>query len=300
MSRPRVSIILPTYNRAHSISKAIYSILEQTFTDFELIIVDDGSSDQTKNIVKAFTDPRVSYIEHGHNKGVSAARNTGISLAKGNFIAFQDSDDKWYPTKLEKQIKTFSQASPKLGVVYVSTLKIYQHNEILLPDPKLKPKSGNVLNKLLISNLFPIPAALIKKQCFKEAGTFDEKLATQEDWELCIRIAQKYHFAHINEPLVESPFSSSGVNNANIQNIIGAINYIKEKHYSSFKNSQGSLANLEYFLGCKACHQNSWQLGRRYLMSSIRMQPLRIKYWAAILLSYISKQLFQKFVKFGR
>lgn len=106
-NNPKVSVIIPTYNRAHLIGRAIKSVLNQTYKDFEIIIVDDGSTDKTEEVVKDFKDERVRYIRREKNKGGSAARNTGIKAARGEYIAFQDSDDEWLPEKLEKQMKAF-------------------------------------------------------------------------------------------------------------------------------------------------------------------------------------------------
>ena len=105
MSKPYVSIILPTYNRANQLPRAIYSVLNQTYENFELIIVDDASKDDTEAIVSQINDPRISYIKNQHNCGAAGARNVGIKNARYDFIAFQDSDDEWMPEKLAKQLK---------------------------------------------------------------------------------------------------------------------------------------------------------------------------------------------------
>ena len=117
---PTVSIIIPTYNREQLLGRAIKSVLAQTYQDFELIIVDDGSTDNTERLVKSFNSEKTRYIRHRKNKGPAAARNTGIRSAKGDYIAFQDSDDEWMPEKLEKQMRAFTTAPPEVGVVYTS------------------------------------------------------------------------------------------------------------------------------------------------------------------------------------
>ena len=105
-------------------SRAIQSVLDQTYEDFELIVVDDGSTDNTEEVVKNFGNDKIRYIRHEENKGAAAARNTGIRAARGEYIGFQDSDDEWLPVKLEKQIKVFETAPPEVGVVYTDMQRI--------------------------------------------------------------------------------------------------------------------------------------------------------------------------------
>ena len=125
ISNPGISVIIPTYNRAHLISRSAKSVLAQTYPDFELIIVDDGSGDNTEEIIEALADPRIRYLRHESNRGVSAARNTGIRAARGDYIAFQDSDDEWLPQKLEKQLGLFEQDNRgDLGLVLCEHLSV--------------------------------------------------------------------------------------------------------------------------------------------------------------------------------
>lgn len=117
-NKPTVSIIIPTYNRRQSIGRFIKSVLNQTYRDFELIIVDDGSTDNTRELVAGFNNERIRYVRHEENKGEAAARNTGIKAARGEYIASHDSDDEWLHEKLAKQIRAFENCSPEIGVVY--------------------------------------------------------------------------------------------------------------------------------------------------------------------------------------
>ena len=121
---PVVSIVLPTYNRAALLGRAIRSVLKQSYTDFELLVIDDGSTDQSSNVVAGFRDRRIKYISLEHNTGAGAARNVGIRIAKGKFLAFQDSDDEWMPSKLVKQMSAFERGSVRLGIVYSDMLRI--------------------------------------------------------------------------------------------------------------------------------------------------------------------------------
>ena len=143
---PKVSIILPTYNRAHIIEKAIQSVLNQTYQDFEIIIIDDGSKDDTKKIIRGFQekDNRIKYIRFEENKGAAAARNAGIKMSKGEYITFQDSDDEWLPEKLEKQMKIIETSSENI-VVYCGFWRIDGDEKTYIPDINISNIRNNPL-----------------------------------------------------------------------------------------------------------------------------------------------------------
>ena len=138
---PTVSVIIPIYNRAHTIDRAILSVLNQIYKSFEIIVVDDCSTDNTREVIEKFGDKRIRYIRKKSNKG-AAARNTGIKAVRGEYIAFLDSDDKWLPNKLDEQIKVLKVTSPKVGVVYTETQRLMRGQEFFIPNPKIDKKDG--------------------------------------------------------------------------------------------------------------------------------------------------------------
>lgn len=139
---PTVSVIIPTYNRAHTIKRAILSVLNQTYQGFEIIVVDDCSTDNTREVIEKFGDKRIRYIRKKANKGAAAAGNTGIKAVRGEYIVFLDSDDKWLPNKLDEQIKVLKVTSPKVGVVYTETQRLMRGQEFFIPNPKIDKKDG--------------------------------------------------------------------------------------------------------------------------------------------------------------
>lgn len=212
----KVSVIIPTYNRAHLIERSIRSVLNQTYKEFELLIIDDGSTDNTKEVVENIKDDRIRYIRCGENGGAARARNRGIAEAKYDYIAFQDSDDEWYPDKLEKQMKVMMEASEDTGLVYCE----YHYNglngiEAVSPDREipLEQKSGNIFPQLLAGNMVGTPAMLVKRKCFEKVGMFNEKFPCLEDYELVLRIAQNYRIEFIPEVLVEVHANQDSVTN---------------------------------------------------------------------------------------
>lgn len=211
----QVSIILPTYNRAHCIGTAVESIISQTYPAWELLVVDDGSTDDTEEIVAGYAacDDRVRYYRQPQNRGVSAARNEGIRLARFDYIAFQDSDDVWHPDKLEKQIRIFAKR-PETGLVYCAIRGTRQDGSpVRIPDAAMDRGllQGNLYRLLLQGNVIDCPAAVIRRSCTEKCGMFDDTLTCLEDWELFLRIAAEYEIGYVDEALVDSDIHNEGV-----------------------------------------------------------------------------------------
>ncbi len=196
----KVSVIIPAYNAMTYFPKTIESVLQQTFTDFEVIIVNDGSSDGIEEWVNTITDNRVKLISQ-KNQGAATARNTGIAHAKGEYIAFLDSDDLWEPSKLEKQVYCLEN-NPDIGLVYawISSIDANGNSRGKIYANHIE---GNVWEKLIEENIVrSCSAAMLRRECFEKLGVFDTNLKFAEDWEMWIRIATSYSFAVIKEPLV--------------------------------------------------------------------------------------------------
>ena len=209
-----VSIILPTYNRAHRVGKAIESVLAQTYTDFELLVIDDGSTDETEQVVTGYMDKRVHYYRMEENGGQSKARNCGIQLAQYDYLAFEDSDDLWRPGKLEIQMETMQGAGQDVGMVYHKfRYDLGEGRGMVLPDENIpvEKKSGDIYKQLLWDNLVGMPTMLLKKECVNVVGGLDEKLKCLEDYDFALRIAQKYKAIFINEIYLDATYSISGV-----------------------------------------------------------------------------------------
>lgn len=197
--RPLVSVIVPTYNRVDILPHAIESVLRQTYRNFELHVVDDGSRDGTGKVMERYASERVFYY-YQENRGQSAARNFAIDKARGDLIALLDSDNAWYPDKLEKQI-AFLQANPGYDILYSDILPVRADGTPFRRRPSRK-FSGDVLNELLVGNFVTNNTVLVDRKCFIESGGFDEELRYAEDFDLWLRFATRYRFLHHPEEVV--------------------------------------------------------------------------------------------------
>ena len=196
---PQVSVIIPTYNREALLSDAITSVLKQTYTGFELIIIDDGSNDKTRDVVEAFTDKRLTYY-YQDNKGVSAARNWGIHNARSDLICFLDSDDYWLPQKLAVQI-TFIKQHPSILINQTDEIWIRRGKRVN-PLKKHTKYAGMIYEKCLPLCLITPSSVMIKRELFNEVGLFDEKLSACEDYDLWLRITYRYSVGLTRKKLI--------------------------------------------------------------------------------------------------
>lgn len=201
MTAPRVSIILPAYNRETLVARAIDSVLAQTFTDFELIIVDDASKDGTRAVLERYRDvPRVKLILSDVNRGGSGARNLGIEAAVGELIAFQDSDDVWLPGKLAAQVAALD-ANPEAGLCYCGSLFSEGARSYYIPEQVFDRYDGDMSREILRRNTTSTQVLVVRREVLDRAGHFDATLKRFQDWDLMIRVAQEAPFVFLPEPM---------------------------------------------------------------------------------------------------
>ena len=203
---PIVSVIIPTYQHAHFVGQAIESVLAQTYEDYEIIVVDDGSTDNTSEVLAEFGN-QIKAIHHQENRGLSAARNTGIMASHGSLVAFLDADDVWMPDKLEKQVPLFER-NESVGLVY-SDLSYFDKNGIL-PGTAFEgasPQSGMVHSAIFVRDFIPMPTVVVRRSCFDVVGLFDETLMACEDHDMWLRISETWAVDFVNEPLARYRFA---------------------------------------------------------------------------------------------
>lgn len=232
MKKPLISIIMPTYNRADLIKRAIKSILFQTYENWELIIVDDCSTDDTKVVVQQYKDERISYIYNPENLGANYARNVGITNAAGELITFLDSDNEWVPNKLKIQLSEFT------GDCFWSFSAFEYHdwdNIRNVPDMKYihDIKKNQLLNILTKRNIVDTGTLMVKKECFDKVGLFDEEMPRFQDYELAIRLAMNFPYKYIDNPLLIVHKTAKSISTDYKAMFRGNILLVK-KHYMFF------------------------------------------------------------------
>lgn len=251
---PLVSIIIPTYNRAQFIAAAIHSIIHQTYTNFEILVIDDGSGDNTKNIVQSFNDVRIFYFFQQHN-GRSSARNLGILIAKGKYITFLDSDDLYLPEKIEKQVE-YLESNLQYSMIYSSAQCIDEQGSQLNYTYQAID-SGWIYEK--IAYFLPVtiilPTVMVRKEIFQEIGAFDEKMDRFEDVDMWRRISKKFMiYAMPDVTCLIRTHSDNHIKNQNPEKIIESLEYYKKKilrednHISTAQHENKINILYEYYI----------------------------------------------------
>jgi len=199
----------------------------QSYSELELIVIDDASNDGTADLIRSYSDKRIRYLRHERNTGAAGARNTGINNSRGAYIAFQDSDVVWDSEKLKIQMEVMDQRE-EIDVVYCAIEKISNSVRYQIPSFWVKRREGNILQELLKWNFVDTPAALVRSSAIE---LFDSTLPFLEDWELFLRLASKCSFGYVDQPLVTSHYTDGGVNEQDDMTTAKTLTAIIERHH---------------------------------------------------------------------
>lgn len=288
---PEVSVIIPVYNAEKYIKRTIDSVLNQTYNDFEIIVIDDGSTDNSKKILDEYKD-KVRYF-YQNNSGVSSARNNAIKLSSGKYIALLDQDDLWYPQKLEIQIN-YLKEHPDTALLYSDCNYIDENDNINFRlFEKNKSYQGNVFKELIIDNFIPIPTVLIKKEVLEKVGLFLENYTFAEEHELYIRIAKDHKIGYIDEPLAGYRVHDSNLSkqiDRSIKEDISVKEDVLAKYASEiepYKNEVlKKLAEYHYHLGIIYRSAGHNKKARESFKISIKISLFSLKQIIFLFLSY--------------
>lgn len=270
---PLVSVVIPTYNRANLLPDAIDSVFAQTYRNWKLIIVDDGSTDDTREVVQRYSCQRLRYI-HQSQAGVAAARNRGIRVSEGRYIAFLDSDDVWYPNKLTEQIELIRKY-PDTGMVGGGCIKVDEHGHTIgkanIPPVHIPLSDFHVYCAIPGST----SNVLVKRQIFNEVGTFDKGLPATEDRDMWIRIARNYPVRAVPKVTLVSRIHS-GVRRS-------------EDWDSVRKGRKEVISRINSFTGRRRAW--SWQFYLKGMGASARNRRLRAFWYVLISFILFPRQL---------
>ena len=300
--KPLVSIIIPTYNRAEFLSKAIESALNQTYDNIEILVVDDGSTDNTKKVVQNLqkNNSNIRYFWQKNSGGAAKPKNKGIENTKGRYIAILDSDDEFLPTKIEKQLQTFKKSkSDKLMAVGTDAKEIYKEkNKIRIFHV---PNYDNPLKELLKHDYMGSGSAMMyKKELFHEIGMFDENLKSGQDAEMRLRIASSgYNFHFIHKPLFKYK-----IHKGNISQSISAekksndVEYIFKKYKKYYRKNPNIYSIKLRYDGTRNMYLKNKKKAKKKFIKSIKVNPLNLRSYLYLFLSFLGVNIYKKINEF--
>jgi len=298
---PLVSVIIPTYNCAPYLSEAIDSVLLQVGVNLEIIVVDDGSTDNTKEVLQKYRD-RITYISQVPGRGASAARNLGIQHASGELIAFQDADDIWFPEKLSKQLDAL-QRYPEARLVFADTL--VSRDRVVVQDSLMSKRlknwceknttqipdlyCGHLYRELLFGNYICTITVVLHRNLLDEAGIFDETYKIGEDYDLWLRIARNHTVIYLDRVFCEYRLRDDGLSGgweARSPRWLDAHTAVREKHLRShwvpgqYHNVLAGVLSENYWaLGRIRFGEARFKESRNCFLKGLRHRPFHLKIW---------------------
>jgi len=290
----KVSVIIPSYNREDTIGRAIRSVLQQDFKEFELIVVDDGSDDKTVEVVQDFSDSRISIIQHSENQGANAARNSGIDAASGELISFLDSDDKFHADYLGKVVRGACRCSEQCGGIFTSFRMVQGERAIgkyYATDSEITQdyiSDGNRIGTLSCTTF--------KSDVFSNIGKFDETMPASQDFDFYLRVLNKYTMKGINEVLITKHLRGDGIG-ANLNRKQQGFKIIKEKHGNKITDEY--LSNQNRTTGRLYAEQGKMKEARWHLRKAINLNANNFAAVYLYIITFFDKRIFNKGVKLG-
>jgi len=289
---PRVSVIIPAYNAERYLRETLDSVMAQTWRDFEAVVVDDGSTDGTREIVRSYGEP-VRLVEQA-NAGPSAARNRGVREARGELAAFVDADDVWLPEKLALQVPLFD-AEGRVGLVYSRAEYMDEAGRPLPTQQNPKPE-GDVYLRLLEGNCVPTSSVVVRKACFEAAGGFAQDMVWAEDWHLWLRIARRHEFRVVDRVLVCHRSGGGSLSAQHEKAYLGALDALDRAVHEADEPRVRAIARrtrwrLHHAYALRLIGRGDWAAARRPLLQAWARRPLDIKTMAVVGLSFLPSRL---------
>jgi len=297
MTAPAVTVVLPTRNRAEVLPRAMRSVLAQTVADLELLVVDDGSTDDTERVVNGFADNRVRYLRNTGNHGVGAARNAGIQAARAPLIAFQDSDDEWRIGKLARQLAAMD--VDRADVVCGGYVVLARGGAVRYCGADARMQAGDWTAGNILDFRFIAPTWLARRTALDEAGLFDEALPNLEDWELAFRLFRAGRVVALDEPLLVKHGSADGLN-MDLSARIRSLERILTKHQGLWHGHPRARARLQRMLGHSQCLAGQRRTGIANLGRAVRLAPRDPRGWAYWAAAHTGEHGYRRLLRVGR
>lgn len=291
---PLVSVIIPTYNRARLLRRALDSVLSQTFQDFEVLVVDDGSTDDTEEAVAAFVDPRIRYLRQLENRGVSAARNRGMEEARGEYVAFLDSDDEWLPKKLDLQLRVFRAARESVGLVYTGAEVVYEDGAVQKLVPEHRGRIGEVVvgRNVIVGGMSGV---MLRRTVVEHVGGLDEAYPAIEDWDYWVRIAASYEVDYEPRVLVRLHESRHIPRKSlEVEKNLHAREIFYRRHSEQMRKA-GVASDYLYTSARRHLNRLHWDPAeaRRLMMEALRQRPTALRIYPLLVMTVLPRPAYR-------
>lgn len=274
-----VSVVIPTYNRADVLGRAIESVLDQSLPVLEVIVVDDESTDSTGDLVAGLQDDRIVYLRHERRRGASAARNTGIRACRGEWVAFLDSDDEWRLSKAERQVGMLD-AFPDLDAMYCSFERVDDGSRRVVKAP-----AGADLKDLLLARQYVITLStlMVKREVIVSVGMFDESLPSYQDTDLFLRLVSSARFGYLDDVLVVQDVNRGDRITGDLELRVRGYRRILDKHHTLLRTDKKGFASYWFELGRLNLLAGDHSRGRAAFFRALLLNPARFKTYVRLM-----------------
>jgi len=288
---PKVSVIIPAYNMAQYTVESVESVLHQTYKDYEIIVVDDGSQDNTKELLQTYVEnQQITYI-YKENGGASSARNIGIQICRGEYIAFLDCDDLWLPKKLEISVD-FLDSHPEIGFVYSRAI-IIDKNGNNLWFSKVRCYSGEkAFEKLILRNFIKSSSPVVRRECFKKVGVFDETIFHPADRDMWLKISEHFPLGYINIPLIKYRIGEWSYFERNIElakkESLKVLENTFKRHKFPKRVQNRAISYIYLCSSVSYARKSDLKRAKKEILISLKIFPYRLKSYLILFLLYLT------------
>ncbi len=293
---PLVSVIIPTYNRAILLPRAIKSVLRQKYQNFELIVVDDGSVDDTSHVMKEFTDSRIRFFKFKENRGKSAVLNEGIKLSQGNYLTILDDDDEFLPHTLRLEVNNLRNTPNEIGFVVGMGIQIYKNMISLFNNTKKIEQQKAIYDSQLRYNTVIVCGTLIKKECLETIGFFNEDLFFGIDWEFMLRLLKLYKYKYLPTPIYKAHYEEENIKHItkdsrrNLFQRLKTYKFIFTNHFYEIIKSKRVLSKHFFRIAQTLYGLDEFRLSNKYFRLGFHNNPRNIRYLFYYLISKLNKK----------